>query len=565
MNRQGPKESSGKPATGATPPGSPPRPPYPVQQSGPPPLPGTEDSSLPPWALLVPVVALILLSLLLIPMLFSPPGPDSQASTGSGSVSQDNSPNESSGNASEDGEGATTDTDSPAGSENPTEQEQKVQPSNSTEPNDTTDIKASEPGPILKDQESKQESKDPQNVTTQAHATDKPPDTKELKQSPSNHFFTLDSLPVRKRSLRPEKKSVAPSVTRDNALSGRQEGAKEQLLREQGGTGATEAAVKLGLEWLARNQQSDGLWSLSGPYGQGGSSENFAAASAMALIAFQGAGHTPRGDAQEPFTRVVAKGWQGLLQFFESNNSSMSVGGLHGGYTQALCTIALCELYGMTRAQRYRRPAQMAVDYCLQAQSPQGGWRYVPGQDSDTSVTGWFVMALQSARMAKLQVPQSTFDSVSQYLNNAATHGGERYSYQPGTAATLSMSAEGLLCRQYLGWQHDDPRLIAGTEFLLQNLPDWRSPDLYYWYYATQVTHHMGGDSWRRWNDVMSVLLPAKQVREGAERGSWYPQMDAWGNAGGRLYATCLSIYMLEVYYRHLPLYQHAAVANGNK
>ena len=108
------------------------------------------------------------------------------------------------------------------------------------------------------------------------------------------------------------------------------------------------------------------------------------------------------------------------------------------------------------------------------------------------------------------------------------------------------MSAEGLLCRQYLGWRHDDPRLLNGTEFLLQNLPDWQSPDLYYWYYATQVTHHMGGDSWRRWNRVMRVLLPAKQIKKGPERGSWAPAGFPRGSEGGRLYTTCLSLYILD-------------------
>ena len=45
-----------------------------------------------------------------------------------------------------------------------------------------------------------------------------------------------------------------------------------------------------------------------------------------------------------------------------------------------------------------------------------------------------------------------------------------------------------------------------------------------------------------------------------SERGSWDPQGDAWGSQGGRLYVTCMSLYMLEVYYRYLPLYQDSAV-----
>ena len=55
----------------------------------------------------------------------------------------------------------------------------------------------------------------------------------------------------------------------------------------------------------------------------------------------------------------------------------------------------------------------------------------------------------------------------------------------------------------------------------------------------------------------MREELPAEQELEGRERGSWDPSGDLWQLGGGRLYSTCLSIYMLEVYYRHLPLYKH--------
>jgi hypothetical protein len=54
----------------------------------------------------------------------------------------------------------------------------------------------------------------------------------------------------------------------------------------------------------------------------------------------------------------------------------------------------------------------------------------------------------------------------------------------------------------------------------------------------------------------MKPMLVKAQVKAGREAGSWDPDGDKWGQFGGRLYVTCLSTYILEVYYRHLPLYE---------
>jgi hypothetical protein len=368
-------------------------------------------------------------------------------------------------------------------------------------------------------------------------------------------FFTLDS---KSQSMIEEadEQATGGRVDIQDILAGRRPEAKGELLREGGGTSATEGAVKLGLEWLARNQQSSGLWSLRGPYDDGGMEENVAAATAMALLAFQGAGHTHKGDPKDPYTAVVARGSTALIEHIRIEGESYRNAGLHGGYTQALCTIALCELFGMTRDPKLRKPVQNAVDYCIEAQSAEGGWRYTPRQDSDTSVTGWFVLALQSAKMARLKVPDKTFGKVAAYLNSAGNHDGTRYGYQHGTVATRSMTAEALLCRQYLGWNQDDPRLLDGADYLLDELPSWESSNVYYWYYATQVFHHLGGTRWKHWNEVVREILPSEQVTVGRDRGSWRPRGDIHAHAGGRLYVTCMCLYMLEVYYRHLPIYQ---------
>ena len=338
------------------------------------------------------------------------------------------------------------------------------------------------------------------------------------------------------------------------ALTGREKGMKRALLLAYGGDATTEAAVKRALAWFKRNQDRDGSWSLKGPYSNSGGVENKTAATALALLAFQGAGHTHQGGE---YQKVVINGWRAMMKMQNEDGDFWQGGPTHHRlYSQAQATIALCELYGMTRDEKYRKPAQRSIDYAVKIQDRQGGWRYNPGSGSDTSVTGWFVMALQSARMAGLQVDSECLEKVSQFLDSTASEGRSRNGYLPGSGGGVVMTAEAMLCRQYMGWKHEDPRLISAVDYIDANPIEFNNAgNVYYWYYATQVVHHMEGEPWNRWNAVMKRALPEHQVKEGRERGSWSPTGDRYGSNGGRLYTTALCTYMLEVYYRHLPIY----------
>ena len=343
------------------------------------------------------------------------------------------------------------------------------------------------------------------------------------------------------------------------------------------------------LEWLARQQGKDGLWSLQGPYADGASQENRLAATAMALLAFQGAGNTPQVGQHK---KVVASAWAALLKKQVAGGEEVAgrfeiapqdPPARQALYAHAQATIAVCELYGMTKDPAYEQPARRAVAYAVAAQGPNGGWRYEPGQNGDMSVTGWYMMALKSAQMAGLAVPEETFAGLVRFLDSVAVEEGSRYGYRyepislPGNAedqklgaraagpVTAAVSAEGLLCRQYLGWSRDHPALVAGVDALLrEKFLAWETDkDVYAWYYITQVAHHLGGPAWNRWNGRMKDVLPAVQLAKGNERGSWDPALDKWGPWGGRLFTTCFCTYMLEVYYRHLPIYGDAAVAGA--
>ncbi len=360
--------------------------------------------------------------------------------------------------------------------------------------------------------------------------------------------------------------ATAPAV--GALLDGRAEGLRAALVNAFGGSDATEAAVARALEWLRKHQEKDGLWSLQGPYVDGGSQENRLAATAMALLAFQGAGNTSR---EGRYREAVRRGWKALVKTQQPDGRfecTPSIPALHTLYSHAQATIAACELLGMTKDDAHREPARLALAYAIAAQGANGGWKYQPGQAGDMSVTGWYMMALKSGQMAGLEVPAERLERLASFLDSVAVSDGTRYRYQaavPGrqlAPVSDAISAEGLLARQYLGWRPGDRRLSAGLELLLAAKSfDWENDkDVYAWYYITQVAHHAGGEAWRRWNDRMKAVLPAMQVQNGSERGSWDPSGDEWGHIGGRLFTTCFCTLMLEAYYRHLPLFTEEAV-----
>jgi hypothetical protein len=180
-------------------------------------------------------------------------------------------------------------------------------------------------------------------------------------------------------------------------------------------------------------------------------------------------------------------------------------------------------------------------------------------------------MALQSARAGNLglDVESATFKLADYYLDQAVDRHqyrtgtirnlpiGSLYTYRPGEGrASPAMTAEAILCRMYLGWRRDDPRVIEAVRWLIEDhLPEGDAANAYYWYYATQVMHHFGGKAWDIWNRRMREVLVVGQEKSGRYPGSWDPANDEWGRQGGRIFVTSFAVCTLEVYYRHLPLF----------
>jgi hypothetical protein len=179
------------------------------------------------------------------------------------------------------------------------------------------------------------------------------------------------------------------------------------------------------------------------------------------------------------------------------------------------------------------------------------------------SVTAWVFLAIRSAQLTGIDVLKPPLVRAGRFVDSCAVGPPEaknsRYAYTPGTPEKLSLTAAGLLTREYLGWKKDEPDLLAGAQYLMEHLPPESGTNLgaiYYYYYATQVLHHLEGPNFDLWNHRMREHLIRTQQKTGHRTGSWNPEGTDFGARGGRMYTTAMALITLQVYYRHLPMYR---------
>lgn len=347
---------------------------------------------------------------------------------------------------------------------------------------------------------------------------------------------------------------VGPPVPTET-FAQRSPDARAEMLDRMGGSAETEQAVTLALDWLAKHQSRDGRWSGQDfddncGYCRGDAEiDSDAAITSMALLCYLGAGHTHQSDG--PYRDNVSRAVTWLVSRQDAS------GDLRQGetmYAQALASVALCEAFAMTRDPKLDRPTRRAVAFLVQGpRRDQRNPRDAGARDSDdTSVLGWQVMAMQSARRAGIAVPDTTFTSARRFLDQVIVPGSAgRYAYTPGGRANAAMTAEAMFVQQLLGHTRDEDRMRDSARFILDTPPRWNAgAPTYYWYYATLALFQQQGESWRAWNEALTPELLNNQRRDGKAAGSWDPQ-DEWSRLGGRIYQTAICTLSLEVYYRY--------------
>lgn len=316
-------------------------------------------------------------------------------------------------------------------------------------------------------------------------------------------------------------------------------GVLDQDARDYLSTPRSEAAVRKGLQYLAAHQNADGSW------GDSAFTTDVAIAG-LSLLAFMSAGHQPE---RGPYGKVLRTGTDYLCGCCQRSglihDSARTAG--RPMYSHGFGTLALAELYGMTRRADLRDRLEAAVDLILRTQNEEGGWRYQPRvADADISVVICQIMALRAADNAGIRVPRTTTDRAIGYVKRCANNGDGGFSYRPEDRGSgQARTGAGVLALIVMGQRNAD-EVKRGLEYLMRNPPGQSRQWLFYGLcYGTQAMYQAGGRHWRFWYPRLIDFLQTAQRPEGC-----------WYDDPGYAYATAMGVLALNVPAALLPIYQ---------
>jgi prenyltransferase beta subunit len=198
-----------------------------------------------------------------------------------------------------------------------------------------------------------------------------------------------------------------------------------------------------------------------------------------------------------------------------------------------------------------------ATNHIIKGQNQNGGWAY--GYDkgvaahTDLSVTGWHIQALKAAYLTgiKFEGLEKAMGKAIDYVKQCQDQSG-KFAYKRGSGGKPSLTGTGVLCLQM--WKNaESEEAKKGLEWIIANqAKEWKRVNIYEWYYHAQACFQATGVSggerfWRAWNKDFQQILCGAQDPD----GHWPHGAHYHGDTD--IYRTCMTILMLEVFYRYMP------------
>lgn len=324
-------------------------------------------------------------------------------------------------------------------------------------------------------------------------------------------------------------------------------------------------AIEAALACLARMQMPDGAWRNDANVGSEDADPDAHAAglTGLAILAFVRCGHDLERGA---YAENVVRGVEYLLGSLDEMDFFGGAREFDFMYSHVIATWSLCELLdrvGLEVNPWLAAPVRRGVATILRAQNPGLGWRYdvPPIGDNDTSLTGWAVRALVSARRCGIEVPDAAFEGALALVDKFSDPANGRVGYDsPGSLSArakenMDWSREGAIetltgagvvilreANRALRKSPDPERLDGHLDLIVRTLPEWGEPklrDLYGWYWCTQAVGLQGGPAKQAWDKALRRALLDSQSKTGDFAGGWEAET-VWAFAGGRAYATLM-------------------------
>jgi hypothetical protein len=352
-------------------------------------------------------------------------------------------------------------------------------------------------------------------------------------------------------------------------------GGRANAGRSGGGNGApgpANQAVDNALAWLAKQQQADGRWPFNAHPN---------AVQASATLAFLGRGHTMESGE---YKDVVRKSINNYIERMPKD------GGLgNHGHATPFVTMALCDAYAMTPwNKRVKEAAEAAANYALRTQHGDGGWSggRSPGtkqNEIDVAQTGWWTMALISAKLAGMEVPQDRFLRIRNVLMQVAegrypgtvlftSHGGRESTYDKNRSIKSTI----FTMLHFLGVPRNNPTIQRLAKELIDDLPGRQKRNYWVMYNMGMGMFQMGPSdpSWKTFNVEVIRKITEDMTRSG-KTGYWPAPNGLFGGKGtkgdtgensgywGDCGRTGMAVLNLEVYYRYGDIHQVYAQYGG--